>query len=230
MTGVYATSLAGIGMRVRDAQGKPMVGTGACSTDSSLGNTGSDGAFSVSGTFELIKTGPVTAGSISGTYRTGVLNTGYELNNGANLMTIASGSTIRSISCSVNPASASQTIFLATVSPTMFASAGAVAARMPFALALNCQSGVKVSVMFSSASGKESIPSVLASVGTATGIGVQLLDASQTPISLDSSVLLTGNTTGNMSFQFYAQYYRLGASPISPGTVRAMAIFTMIYQ
>lgn len=230
MTGVYPTSLGGIGMRVRDAQGKPMVGTGTCSTDSSLGNSGSDGAFNVSGTFELVKTGPVSPGSVSGTYRSGVLNTGYVLNNGADSLTIASGTAIRSVSCSINPATANQTVFLATVSPTMFGSAGSVAARTPFALALNCQSGVKVSVTFSSASGKASIPSVLASIGTATGIGVQLLDATQTPITLDSSFILTSSSTGNMSFDFYAQYYRLGVAPISPGTVKAMAIFTMSYQ
>jgi type 1 fimbria pilin len=230
MTGVYPTNVAGVGMRMRDANGKPMVGTGACSTDSQLGTTGSDGSFNVSGTFELVKTGPVTGGSITGaSYNTGVLNTGYTLNNGADTMTVAN-TPVRGVTCSVTAASANQTIPLATINPSMFPTAGSVAAKTPFSLGLNCQSGVKVSVTFSSTSGNSGVASVLANAGSATGIGIQLLDASQSPITLDVALPLTSSTTGNMSFQFFSQYYRLGVAPVVAGTVRATAIFTMSYQ
>ncbi|MFM0508894.1 fimbrial protein [Paraburkholderia sp. RL17-373-BIF-A] len=230
MTGVYPTNVAGVGMRMRDANGKPMVGTGACSTDSQLGTTGSDGSFNVSGTFELVKTGPVTGGSITGaSYNTGVLNTGYTLNNGADTMTV-SNTPVRGVTCSVTAASANQTIPLATINPAMFPTAGSVAAKTPFSLGLNCQSGVKVSVTFSSTSGNSGVASVLANAGSATGIGVQLLDASQSPITLDVALPLTSSTTGNMSFQFFLQYYRLGVAPVVAGAARATAIFTMSYQ
>lgn len=231
MTGVYPTNVAGVGMRMRDANGKPMVGTGLCSTDSQLGTTGSDGSFNVSGTFELVKTAAVTGGAISGaTYRTGVLNSNYELNNGSAGMSVANNTPVRGVTCSVAAASANQTIPLATINPAMFPVAGSVAAKTPFSLGLNCQAGVNVSVTFSSASGNSGVASVLANAGSATGIGVQLLDASQAPITLDAALPLTSSTTGNMSFRFFSQYYRLGVAPVVAGTVRATAIFTMSYQ
>ncbi|MBN3753242.1 type 1 fimbrial protein [Paraburkholderia sp. Tr-20389] len=95
---------------------------------------------------------------------------------------------------------------------------------------MTCQTGVGVSVTFSSTSGASGVPSVLANVGTAQGIRVQLLDSTQSPLVLDSPLLLTASTTGNMSFPFYVQYYRVGAPAVVAGTVRATAVFTMSYQ
>ncbi|CAE6738203.1 hypothetical protein R69749_02003 [Paraburkholderia domus] len=231
MTGVYPTNVAGVGMRMRDSKGTPLVGTGYCSTTSSLGNTAADGSFTVSGTFELVATGSIQGGTISGAlYNTGILNTGVTLNNGNSNMSVASGTAIRPVTCSVDPASANQRVPLATVSPTMFAGAGSTAATTPFSINLVCQAGVNVAVTFSSATGTSGVPTVLASNGTATGIGVQLLNALNTPITLDSPLLLTSATTGNTSFQFFAQYYRLGATGMTPGRVNAAAIFTMNYQ
>lgn len=230
MTGVYPTSTTGIGVRMRDGGGNPMVGTGACSATSSLGNTSSDGSFDLSGTVELVKTDTVSSGTVASiTYYTGVLNTGVPLNNGTNTMTLAA-TPIRGVTCSVTAATANQTIPLATVSPSMFPAAGAVAARTPFSLGLACQTGVKVSVTFSSTSGTTSIASVLGNVGSATGIGVQLLDSTQAPLVLGNPLLLTASTTGNMSFPFYVQYYRLGAPVVAPGSVHSTAVFTMSYQ
>ncbi|MEI5999722.1 fimbrial protein [Paraburkholderia bengalensis] len=144
-------------------------------------------------------------------------------------MTLASVP-VRAVTCSVTAATSNQTIPLATVSPAMFPAAGAVAARTPFSLGLNCQTGVKVAVTFSSTSGTTGIASVLGNLGTATGIGVQMLDSTQTSLVLGSPLVLTSSTTGNMSFPFYVQYYRLGTAPVVSGTVRATAIFTMSYQ
>ncbi|REE23258.1 type 1 fimbria pilin [Paraburkholderia sp. BL27I4N3] len=231
MTGVYPTNVAGVGMRMRDANGKPMVGTGSCSTDSQIGTTGADGSFNVSGTFELVKTGPVTGGSITGaSYNSGILRTGTTLNNDAATLSVANNTPVRGVTCSVTSASANQTIPLATTSPAAFPTGGSVDAKTPFSLGLNCQSGVKVAVTFSSTSGSSGVASVLANAGSATGIGVQLLDASQSPLALDAALSLTSSTTGNMSFQFFSQYYRLGGAPVVAGTVRATAIFTMSYQ
>ncbi|MPW15383.1 fimbrial protein [Paraburkholderia sp. CNPSo 3157] len=231
MTGVYPTNVAGIGMRMRDANGNPMVGTGSCSMSSSLGYTGADGSFNVSGSFELVKTGTVSSGSITGAwYNTGVLNTGYTLNNGSSTMSVANGTQVRVVTCSVTAATANQTIPLATVSPSMFTTAGSVAARTGFSLGLNCQSGVKVAITFSSTSGNSGVASVLGNLGTARGVGVQLLDSTQAPITLDSPLTLTSSTTGNMSFPFYAQYFRVGTPAVIAGSVRATAVFTMSYQ
>jgi type 1 fimbria pilin len=231
MSGVYTTDRAGIGMRMRTASGTPLVGTGSCSTTSSLGNTAVDGSFNLSGTFELVKIASISAGTITtAIYNTGILNTGVTLNGGANRIGVAIDTTVRPVSCTVTSTTANQTIPLATVSPAMLASAGAVIAKTPFSIDLLCDAGVKVAATFTSASGNSGVASVLASTGTATGIGVQLLDASQTPIVLDTPRQLTSGTTGNMSFPFYGQYYRLGAAPVTAGSVKAQAVFTMSYQ
>ncbi|WP_248322072.1 fimbrial protein [Caballeronia sp. Sq4a] len=233
MPGVYPTNVAGIGMRLLDSNGNPLIGTGACSTTSSLGTVGADGTFNVTGTFQLVKTGPVGSGNITGaTYYTGVLNTGIPLNGGgsASWISVASNTPVRTVTCSVTAATANQTVYLATISPSMLSAAGAVAARTPFALTLTCQSGVKVSVTFSSSSGNSGVASVLGNAGSAQGVGVQLLDSTQTPVTLDAPLVLTSSTTGNMSFPFYAQYYRLGAAAVVSGSVKTTAIFTMSYQ
>ena len=232
MTGVYTTGVTAVGMRMRDSTGKPLVGTGGCSTDSSLGNVGADGTFNVSGTFELVKTGTITGGAFasSAAYNTGVLGSGIVLNNGNSYISVASGTPVRAVSCSVTAATANQTIYLARVSPAMLASAGAVTAQTPFSIGLSCSAGVKVAVTFVSASGNSGIASVLASTGTATGVGIQLLDSSRNAITLNTALQLTSGTTGDMTFQFYGQYYRLGAPPVTSGTVNASVIFTMSYQ
>ncbi|WP_168791896.1 fimbrial protein [Paraburkholderia aromaticivorans] len=230
MTGVFTTGLAGVGMRMRNSQGTALNPSGTCSADSSLGNTSSTGSFNVSGTVELVKTGTVTGGTIaSAQYISGVLNTNVQLNNGSNRLTVTGGP-IRGVSCSVTANTANQTIYLGSVSASAFPTAGSTAATTPFSIGMSCQSGVSVAVTFSSVSGTSGVPTAVASNGTATGVGVQLLNAARTAIVLDSPFPLTSGTTGNMSFQFFARYYRLGAAPVTPGTVNASAIFTMTYQ
>jgi type 1 fimbria pilin len=231
-TDVYSTGLSGVGMRMRNSSGTTLIGSGSCATTSSLGKTAADGSYNVSGTFELVKTGTISAGTITptastATYNAGVLNTGVGLGG---TLSIASGTVVRLVTCSVTAATANQTVFLPTISASALGSAGAVAAKTPFSIALSCQSGVAVAITFSSASGSSGIPSVLGSNGTAAGVGVQLLNASQTAITLDTALQLTRGTSGNDSFRFYAQYYRLGATRPTPGTVSATTIFTMSYQ
>lgn len=230
MPGVFTTGLTGVGMRMRNSQGVALNPSGTCGADSSLGNTTSNGSFNVSGTVELVKTGSITGGTItSAQYVSGVLNTNIPLNNGSNKLTLTTGA-IRPVTCSVTADTATQTVALRPVSASAFPAAGSTAANAPFSIGLSCQAGVSVAVTFSSASGSSSLPNVIASNGTATGIGVQLLNASRSAIKLDSPLQLTSGTTGNASFQFFAQYYRLGAASVAPGTVNAAAIFTMTYQ
>lgn len=217
---------------MRNSSGIGLIGTGGCAATSSLGNTGADGSFNVSGTFELVKTGPITAGTIgnASSYKSGILGTGVVLNNGNAYLYVASGTAVKPVTCSVTSATANQTISMATISPALLPSAASVKAKTPFSIGLNCESGVKVAVTFSTASGNSGIDSVLASTGSATGVGVQLLDTTGTPVKLDTPLQLSAGTTGNASFQFFGQYYRLGAADVTPGTVRAASIFTMSYQ
>ncbi|CAB3656626.1 hypothetical protein LMG24238_01443 [Paraburkholderia sediminicola] len=219
MTAVYGIPSVNVGLRVRDSQGKPLPRT------SPLGYTAADGSFMVSGSVELVKISSAATGAFN-TYLLAQINASSINDSGQVPLTGA----VRSVGCSVTSATANQTIPLAAVSPSVLNSAGATAATTPFSIGLNCEAGVKVAVTFSSASGNSGIPSVIASNGTAKGVGVQLLNSSRTPISLDTALQLSSGTTGNMSFQFYGQYYRLGGPTVTAGTVNASAIFTMSYQ
>jgi type 1 fimbria pilin len=231
VTGAYITNVAGIGIITRDSTGKPLIGAGTCPATAKLGTTGPDGSFNVSGTFELVKIGTITGGTMSGFgFDTYIMNSGYTLNNGNDLVWLNTGTVIKAVTCDVTAATANQTITLPTVSSSAFPAIGSVAGRQAFSLGLTCQAGVQISVMFTSTSGSTGVASVLGNSGTAAGIGVQLLDSTFAPITLDSPLLLTSNSTGNSSFNFGTQYYRVSTSPVNPGSVRATAIFTMIYQ
>ncbi|TCK38472.1 type 1 fimbria pilin [Paraburkholderia sp. BL8N3] len=231
MPGVYPTGMGGIGMRMRNSAGTPLDGVGECSTNSSLGMVGPTGLFDVSGTFELVKTGPVSTGTIGSAalFRVGVLNTGYLLNDDRATMGVDTSTALRAVTCFVTSDTANQSIPLMTVNSSKLASTGAVAARTPFSIGLTCDSGVRVNVTFSSVAGSSGVDSVVKSNGTATGVGIQLLDASDSPIVLDQSHNVVGSTAGNATVRFSAQYYRLSGG-VTTGTVQASAIYTMSYQ
>lgn len=125
--------------------------------------------------------------------------------------------------------SSNSTVSMRTVNSSALAITGAVAQKTPFSIALLCQSGVKVNVTFSSAGGSSGVSSVVASTGTATGVGIQLLHATDTPITLDQARTVVNSTSGNAAIPFSAQYYRLGSGAVAR-TVRAQATYTLSYQ
>lgn len=233
--GIYPTGMEGVGMRLRNSSGTSLTGTGSCSSPgSTLGTVGQDGTFDISGTFELVKTGPISGGTLTNStaYRVGILGTGVLLNNGAGTAggISAENTIVRSVACSISTGSATQTVTLPRISAQALTAAGSVAGRTPFQIDLNCQAGVNVKVLFEPSPAAAGTGSVLASTGTADGVGVQLLSASATPIQLNTPTQLTTSTTGNMSFRFLAEYRRLSAAAVTAGTISARTVFTMQYQ
>jgi type 1 fimbria pilin len=230
LTGVYATGRAGVGMRMRNSAGTPLVGTGQCATTSSLGKTDSTGHFDVSGSFELVKTGVVAAGTIgSASYSSGVLNSGVALNNNNGSLSVPSGTQLRAVTCSVVSGSENQTVVLPTVTAHALGTVGATAGTTPFQIKMSCAPDVRVNITLQSVSGDSGVNSVLGSTGTSSGVGIQVLDATHTAITLNEIHEAIDSTTGDMTIYFYAQYYRLAAT-IKPGLVNAAAIYTMSYQ
>jgi hypothetical protein len=137
---VYSTGSPGVGMRMLNSRGTALIGSGVCGPNTSVfSKVGACGCFTVSGTFELVKTGTIAAGTITpslstGTCYSGVYSTGVPRNNGpgASALSIAAGTTVRPVTCSVTSATANQTILIIQASPSAQGSAGAVAARTPF--------------------------------------------------------------------------------------------------
>jgi type 1 fimbria pilin len=226
MTGVYQTGLGGVGMRIRTQGGVPLVGTGVCATTSSLGKTSATGAYDVSGSFELVKTGAVTTGAMTAaSYSLGVLNTGV----GTGSISVSSGTQLRTVTCSISTDSANQTVILPTVTVRSLASAGKTAGVTPFQLALSCAPGVRVNMTLMSVASDSGVNSVLGSTGTSSGVGIQILDSTYRALTLNEIHKLIDSTTGDATIHFFAQYYRL-SSVLKPGPVSAAAIVTMSYE
>lgn len=230
MTGVYTTGLAGVGMRLVDINGVPMVGTGQCSTTSFLGTTDSAGHFDVSGTFALIKTGPITPGTLgAASYNTGIFQKSVTLNDNNNTISALSTTPIKAVACSVMTGTANQTVTLPIMTTHSLSSPGQTSGTTPFQIRMSCVEGVAVSVSFESVSGESGVASVLGSTGSASGIGIQLLDSTRAALVLKQPLVITHSTTGDFTMSFFAQYYRLN-SAIGAGSVNGAAIFTMSYQ
>jgi type 1 fimbria pilin len=215
---------------MRNQAGVPLEGTGNCAVTSSLGKTDGAGKFDVSGTFELVKTGTVAAGPISAaSYNTGVLNSGLTLNAGANVISVSDATQFRTVTCSVLSGTENQTVFLPTVNVSSLTTAGQTAGQTPFQIKMSCAPGIKVNISLQSVAGDSGVSTVLASTGSSSGVGVQVLDANRTAIAMSEIHNVINSTTGDTTIYFYAQYYRL-ASTLKPGPVNAAAVYTMSYQ
>jgi type 1 fimbria pilin len=104
---------------------------------------------------------------------------------------------------------------------------------IPFNIDLiGCSANSNVKVTLSDTSGglSPNKPGVLALIpGGATGVGIQLLDATNTPITLDTEWGV-GQTAGtNFSFQLKARYYQTEAT-MTNGPANSTANFTMTYD
>lgn len=136
--------------------------------------------------------------------------------------------------CTVDTASANQTVKLGTVAVSSFAAAGATAAPTRFSINLtNCPATAKTAnIRFDGpvASGNSSILS-LSSGQTAGNLGVGLYQQDSTTLipigSSTPSVTLT--TTGTNTLTFIAKYYAI-STPVGVGTANATATFTVSYN
>lgn len=141
---------------------------------------------------------------------------------------------ITDTACTVDAASASQTVKLGTVAAKSFSSAGATAGAARFSINLtDCPVASKTaSIRFDGPvpSGNSSVLS-LSSGQTATNIAVGLyLVDSTTLIPIGSStpsVPLTAS--GTNTFVFIAKYFAL-STPVGAGTANANATFTVAYN
>ena len=148
--------------------------------------------------------------------------------------TISFTGSVTDTACTVDAASANQTVKLGTVAASSFTAAGSTAAAARFSINLTgCPAAAKTaSVRFDGlvSSGNSSLLS-LSPGQTATNLGVGLyqLDSSQLiPIgSPTPSVPLT--TSGTNTISFIAKYVAI-STPVGVGTANANATFTVSYN
>ncbi|MEY4475595.1 MAG: hypothetical protein RL248_1362 [Pseudomonadota bacterium] len=143
------------------------------------------------------------------------------------------GGTIINSGCSVATSSLSIPVSLGLTPQTDFTGVGTTSQSIPFNIDLiDCSANSNVKVTFSDTSGSPSpgIPGVLAlTSGGATGVGIQLLNATDTPIPLDIPFDV-GQTVGTtFSIPLKARYYQTGAT-MTTGPANSTANFTMTYD
>jgi major type 1 subunit fimbrin (pilin) len=142
--------------------------------------------------------------------------------------------TILQPSCDVDSSTANQTVPLGSAPIMDFASVGSTANPKAFNLDLvNCSAGTQVTMTV--AGTMDTVPSVLKNTGSATQVGVQILQASTvgattgTPLTLNSAVSLGAvDSTNTMTVPLVAQFYRLGT--LTAGTVAATATVNFTYN
>lgn len=147
--------------------------------------------------------------------------------------------TIVGSSCDIDTSSTNQDVTIGQFSPADFPSVGTTTAAVKFNIKLkDCSESITGSKILFSGTSDNSDTSLLALSDTgkgsegkmATGIGVQILDANQSPISInntDSDVypLISGDNT----LVFYLRYKSTKAD-VTAGDATAVMYFDMNYQ
>ncbi|GAA7758437.1 fimbrial protein [Helicobacter pylori] len=245
--GVYSTGAAGIGIRLRNAAGQPMVNAAdtLCDTRAAaLGTLAADLSYAVSVSIEFVKTGAISKSQDSlnpaqtrfgfGVYRSGVgLGSPHNAGNYIGFTGIAAP---RQITCTTR---APTNVTLPDVTASSLTGYGSTAGFAPFSIGLTCDGEAVVGISFDGASGT---PVRSASTGVlgiqtensfhmARGVGMQLIDGNTyTPVPLQTRNHLGRISANRMaSYRYAFRYYSLSNRP-SWGPVRGTMVFTFDYQ
>jgi len=238
-SGIYTTNVTGVGMRLRDGSGQPITGGSSQACNDRIGTIQEGGAFSFSGTLELVRmAGTIPANAVLTTSATrwlfGVYNTGVLLNgtNSQSAMYPSGSMTLNSLACSVNFPS---TVTLPSISLSALPTVGSAAGAKRFDIDLRCDSNATVGITvdaapgYSAQSATDGLLNIQAGSGMANGVAVQILDARRLPMVMQSRVAM-GSILANAAkkYEFYAQYFRLGT--VQTGMVTSAMVFTFDYQ
>ncbi len=234
MTQVYDTPLAGVGVYIGIIRGE---GTNVIwpfdepfASPVTSGTTGPRIQVDLIKTASVVEAGVINMGLIYEEYAQNLLGPGLQpmtaiyLNN----VTIVTGG------CSVATQSLSIPVSLGLTPQTDFTGVDTFSQSIPFNIELvDCPpttNNVKITLSDTSGGLSPNKPGVLALIpGGATGVGIQLLDATNTPITLDAEWGV-GQTAGtNFLFQLKARYYQTEAT-MTTGPANSTANFTMTYD
>ncbi|KFK92910.1 MULTISPECIES: fimbrial protein [unclassified Serratia (in: enterobacteria)] len=235
VSNVFPTNIPGIGLRFysRDNGGKNYrfgnQGTGGSSSSITWGwNQNGNTFWGV----EAIVTGPVS----SGTYNDGLLAV-FSLGGLTVLNVRIAPFSVTASSC--NAATTQPMVDLGTHSKKEFPTQGSIAGKTPFTIELSgCSTSGLSSVAYtltplnSLVNANQAVMGINAMPGAATGVGVQIMNQSGTPVSFNSATNVSSFVPGSqvVTIPFQAALYRTSSTPIVPGLVRAPLTFTMTYR
>ncbi|MEO8808792.1 MAG: fimbrial protein [Rhodanobacter sp.] len=181
--------------------------------------------FSETSGLELIKTGPITSGSV---LAAGKLADWRWNSLITETFGLANSITFTTPSCTIvtNPVN----VTLATVSTSAFSGVGSVSGKTPFQIALSCPPATAVAKITMHTATPDSHPGVIkpAGAGFAAGIGVQVLDANSNPMVFETQTVVTP-PNATTSIPYFAQYFQT-APTVSGGNVKATVTFDIFYQ
>ncbi|MGX7005594.1 fimbrial protein [Caballeronia sp. KNU42] len=247
---VYPTNVSGLGVRYT-VGGGPGCDTVSATIQGTLNikctesSSGINVYFSVpmSVTVSFVTTGPIQSGASTLSSIPVVATTVFDPVGGTTwskpaLYTGVASGTLSTATCSVQTPGLAVT--LPNVTTNAFGSGiGATAGRTGFNLSFMCAQGAKVSIVITDAVSPSNRTDVLTlgAESTAKGIGVQVLKDQRTTVlfgpdaagpNVQNQWLIGASPDGLLTLPLSAQYVRTGA--VTPGSVKALATFTMSYQ
>jgi type 1 fimbria pilin len=219
---IYPTGVSGLGYEIAHDTSTSYLGPYGCCTIANGSYTNSNASY-----LYLVKTGPIVSGSV---LPAGVLAY-WTYANSKNIEAFTLGNSVTIIDPACSVVTTPIAVTLPTLSTSSMASTGAVAGRTPFNITLNCSSGATLDIQLNYNGTNSGITGVLSNAtgtGTATGVGVQLLNQSFTPVTFGTTTTVGTTPQGTYTLPYYAQYYRTGT--LTAGSVSASATFTLSYQ
>ncbi|MFC3652517.1 fimbrial protein [Dyella humi] len=199
-------------------------------------------------TAQLVKTGPVSPGTISSIQLLQLFDSDFVPPNppgNGSTTTYSSASvsfstvtlnaiTVSMSTCNVVAGSSNLSVALPTIVSNALPTTGSVAGQKAFNIQYTCPSGWALYMTMSTANPGTAtgviMPSASCSAGSpASNVGIQLLQSNRQAVTFNTAQSVGNSPNGTLNLTYYAQYYATG-SPIGAGQVCGTATFTMSYQ
>lgn len=235
---IYATNLPGIGIRMSwrgpgSYNGPTSYLVAPSSSTLTIDNTGPGDAAYAGGGGQKVQ---IELISMGGAVPAGVLN--YNVQSAfqavsSNVLPFANimvQGTVVTPGCSVE--SNNINIALGDYLTTQFGSIGSVTQYKPLNVVLNCNNGTKLNAKINADAENSALGTIrLTQVsGSATGVGVQILDTVSNPVHLNEKFLVdTITSNGQYNINWKARYIKTSET-ITPGIANATATLTLTYE
>lgn len=201
----------------------------------SLPNNGTT-SYNIYRRANLVVGGPIASGTLSGLPSLTITYSGSCIPTTSTTLTLVNGATvITPLTCDVTTSTVNVT--LPSVPASQLSPAGSTAGDTAFSIGLNCATGSNVHVTLTDLTtpGNRTAQLSLSPSSTAQGVQLRILKGGS-PLSFGPDSALPGTTnqfsigasSGLGSVDLTAQYISTGT--VSPGSVSAVATFTMSYQ
>jgi type 1 fimbria pilin len=190
----------------------------------------SSSTFSVTSGLELVKTGPITSGSVLAAGNLGDWRWNDSSGNTLTPETFRLGNSITFTTPSCTIVTNPIYVTLPTVTTSAFGGIGSTSGKTPFQIRLSCPAGTAVASITMHTSNPDGHPGVVApsGAGYAGGIGVRILDNNSNPMHFEVQTVVTP-PNATTSIPYFAQYFQTTPT-VTGGAVKATVTFDIFYQ